>query len=136
MPDLFALSPAESARLANYNPAVAEAAIAAGATPEARAAAARAKAAFARISWNPYLYNPRLAGRLRRARLPTLVVWGAEDRIIPAPYGEEYRRLLPDARLVSFPACGHSPAREKPAELVQAMLSFLRERAPEGTRPG
>jgi pimeloyl-ACP methyl ester carboxylesterase len=135
MPDLFALSPPESARLANYDPAIAEAAIAAGATPEARAASVRAKAAFARIGWNPYLHNPRLHLRLRRVRLPALLVWGEEDRIIPPAYADEYARFLPDVEVVRFPACGHSPAREKPADLAHAILSFLRERAPEGTRP-
>jgi pimeloyl-ACP methyl ester carboxylesterase len=135
MPDLFAMSPAETARLGNYAPVVAEAAIAAGATPDARAAQARARTAFARIAWNPYLHNPRLPVRLRRVRLPALVVWGEEDRVIPPAYADEYARLLPDVRVVRFPACGHSPAREKPAELANAMLTFLRERAPAAARP-
>jgi pimeloyl-ACP methyl ester carboxylesterase len=135
MPDLFALSAAETARLGNYDPTVAQAAIAAGAAPEALAAQVRARAAFARIAWNPYLHNPRLAGRLRRARMPALVVWGEEDRIIPPAYADEYARLLPDAHVVRFPACGHSPAREKPIELAAAMLGFLRERGPAAAQP-
>jgi pimeloyl-ACP methyl ester carboxylesterase len=136
MPDLFALSPAETTRLGNYDPALAEAAIAAGSTPEARAVQARARTAFARIAWNPYLHNPRLPVRLHRVRVPTLVVWGAEDRIIPPAYATEYARLLPDASVVQFPECGHSPAREKPAEFAAAILGFLRERSPAEARPG
>ena len=135
MPDLFALSPAESARLANYDPALAEASIAASAMPEVQAAQARARAAFARISWNPYLHNPRLPVRLHRVRVPALVLWGEEDGIIPVAYAAEYARLLPDARVVRFPACGHSPARERPAEFAEALLAFLRERAPVEAQP-
>jgi pimeloyl-ACP methyl ester carboxylesterase len=129
MPDLFALSPAETARLGNHDPALAEAAIAAGSTPEARLAAMRARQAFARIGWNPYLHNPRLPARLHRVRVPTLIVWGTEDRIIPPAYADAYARLLPDARVMQIAACGHSPARERPAELVEAMVSFIRERS-------
>jgi pimeloyl-ACP methyl ester carboxylesterase len=127
MPDLFALSTADMARLGNYDPAVAEAAIAAGASPQAREAQVRARAAFARIAWNPYLHNPRLPGRLRRVRVPTLLVWGTEDRIIPPAYADEYARLLPEARVVRITECGHSPAREQPTQLAEAMVSFIRE---------
>ena len=127
MPDLFALSTADMARLGNYDPAVAEAAIAAGASPQAREAQVRARAAFARIAWNPYLHNPRLPGRLRRVRVPTLLVWGTEDRIIPPAYADEYARRLPDARVVRITECGHSPAREQPAQLVEAMVGFIRD---------
>jgi pimeloyl-ACP methyl ester carboxylesterase len=135
MPDLFALSPAESARLANYDPALAEASIPANPTPEFRAAQARARTAFARISWNPYLHNPRLPARLHRVRVPALVMWGEEDRVIPVAYAAEYERLLPDARVVRIPACGHSPARERPDEFARALLGFLDERAPGEARP-
>lgn len=128
MPDLFALSPEESARLANYDPALAEAQIAAAANnPEVRAAQARARIAFARIAWNPYLHNPRLPARLHRVRVPALVVWGAEDRIIPPAYGEAWVRLLPHARLVTIPACGHSPPREQPRAFADALLGFFAE---------
>ena len=135
MPDLFAMSPEESARLANYDPALAEATVPSNPTPEERAALARARAAFARISWNPYLHNPRLPVRLHRVRVPTLVLWGEEDRIIPVAYAAEYGRLLPDARVVRLPACGHSPARECPAAFAETLLAFLRERAPAEAQP-
>ena len=127
MPDLFALSPEETARLASFDPTVAEASLPADPTPEFLAARARARAAFARVSWNPYLHNPRLPARLHRVRVATLVLWGEEDRIIPVAYADAYARLLPDARVVRFPACGHSPPRECPAPFAEALLAFLAE---------
>jgi len=135
MPDLFALSPAESARLANYDPALAAASMPENPPRELLEAAARARIAFARVSWNPYLHNPRLPSRLHRARMPLLILWGEEDRIIPVAYAAEYARLLPQAQVVRLPACGHSPAREKPAAFAAAVLAFLRDQAPAEARP-
>jgi pimeloyl-ACP methyl ester carboxylesterase len=135
MPDLFALSPAESGRLANYDPALAAASQPETPTTEMLTATARARVAFARVSWNPYLHNPRLPSRLHRLRMPVLVLWGEEDRVIPVAYAGEYARLVPHAQVVRFPLCGHSPAREKPADFADALLGFLRERAPAGARP-
>jgi pimeloyl-ACP methyl ester carboxylesterase len=125
MPDLFALSAAERSRLGNYDPALAEASIAASATPEGRAAGVRAQTAFARIAWNPYLHNPRLPARLHRVRVPTLLVWGEADEIIPPAYCDAYARLIPHAQVVRLPECGHSPAREQPAAFAKAVLGFL-----------
>lgn len=128
MPDLFALSPAEAARLTTYDQAAAEQTIAAvAASPTLQQTAARAKAAFARVSWNPYLHNPRLPARLHRATMPTLLLWGAEDHVIPPAYAHEYARLLPNARAVILPECGHSPARELPDAFAATVLGFLKE---------
>ncbi|MBX5491377.1 MAG: alpha/beta fold hydrolase [Chloroflexi bacterium] len=135
LPDLFALSPAETTRLATFDPAAAEAAIAAAATPAAQAAQQRARVAFARVAWNPYLHNPRLPARLHRVHVPTLLLWGAADRVIPPAYADAYARRLPDARVVRLPECGHSPPREQPAAFARTVLEFLRERAPAAGQP-
>jgi ABC-2 type transport system ATP-binding protein len=63
----------------------------------------------ARLGWNPYLSNPTLQPRLRRIRVPTLVVWGAQDRLVPVTHAYAYAEAIPDARLALIEALAHGP---------------------------
>jgi len=65
--------------------------------------------------------------RLERVRVPTLVVWGRNDRVIPSPDALEYDRLLPDSRLVIFDRCGHIPMAERPVRFNRLLERFLAE---------
>jgi pimeloyl-ACP methyl ester carboxylesterase len=56
---------------------------------------------------------------------PTLIIWGQQDRILPAKHGEGLRQALPDARLLILQECGHAPQEEKPKEFLKASLQFL-----------
>jgi pimeloyl-ACP methyl ester carboxylesterase len=58
-------------------------------------------------------------------RAPSLVVWGANDRLLPPALGEEFRTLIPDCRLVVLPKCGHIPMLECPDALHEHLLGFL-----------
>jgi 2-hydroxy-6-oxonona-2,4-dienedioate hydrolase len=62
---------------------------------------------------------------LRAVRAPSLVVWGANDRLLPPALGEEFRTLIPDCRLVVLPKCGHIPMLECPDALHEHLLGFL-----------
>ena len=65
--------------------------------------------------------------RLRHAaNVPTLIVWGQQDRLIPPVYAEEYKRLLPSARISYIDECGHDPTIEQPEAFAQAVVEFLR----------
>ncbi len=59
--------------------------------------------------------------------MPTHVIWGDRDRIIPPAYGEAFRRLIPEARLTMIPDAGHLPHLEQRAAAVAAMQGFLRD---------
>ena len=48
-----------------------------------------------------------MKGRVRSVTMPVLLMWGSRDRITPLSAGEEMRRELPHARLVTYPDCGH-----------------------------
>ena len=50
-----------------------------------------------------------LSGRFREISLPTLLLWGRHDRIIPLWVGQRLARDLPHARLVVLERCGHVP---------------------------
>jgi pimeloyl-ACP methyl ester carboxylesterase len=62
---------------------------------------------------------------LRGIKIPTLIVWGEQDAIIPVNCGELYRQVLANATLQLIDRCGHSPALEKPQEFLTAVRSFL-----------
>ena len=63
---------------------------------------------------------------LARITAPTLLLWGAEDAMVPARNGQDYLRHLPDARLVILPGVGHVPMEEAAAESVSVVMEFLR----------
>jgi len=61
---------------------------------------------------------------LDRVRCPTLLVWGARDRLIPLEDGFEYaRRLRAPIRVV--PAAGHLVVGEQPEACAEILLEFL-----------
>jgi pimeloyl-ACP methyl ester carboxylesterase len=78
-----------------------------------------------RVAWKPYMHSLTLRHLLPGVRTPTLIVWGAEDAIVPLASGEIYARSIPRARLVTIPNCGHMPEMEKPAEFVELVRTFL-----------
>jgi pimeloyl-ACP methyl ester carboxylesterase len=78
-----------------------------------------------RIAWKPYMHSLTLRHLLPGLRTPTLVVWGAEDRITPLSSGEAYARTIPGARLLTISDCGHLPEIEKPAEFAALVGDFL-----------
>jgi pimeloyl-ACP methyl ester carboxylesterase len=80
--------------------------------------------AHAMYTWDPYMHNPKLRYRLHRIDVPTLLIWGASDRVVPVAYAEAYRALIPSARLVVIPKAGHLPHVEQPDLLLEHILSF------------
>ncbi|WP_376087112.1 alpha/beta fold hydrolase [Roseomonas sp. CCTCC AB2023176] len=62
---------------------------------------------------------------LRRIRAPVLLLWGQEDRMIPASHAADYQRALPEARLVVLPGLGHVPMEEDPARSLAPVRDFL-----------
>lgn len=59
------------------------------------------------------------------AHLPTLLVWGERDTIIPSAHAESARELLPTSRLEVFPGAGHFPHRHDPDRFVDVIADFL-----------
>ena len=64
-----------------------------------------------------------------RADVPTLLIWGAQDRIIPVEHGYEAQAVRSDSRLEILPAIGHFPHIEAPAEVADIISDFLTETA-------
>ena len=79
-----------------------------------------------RLSWRPYMHNPPLTNLLHRLKnLPSLIIWGQQDGIIPVNAGEMYQQSIPGSRLSVIDGCGHRPEVEKPGEFVKQVQQFL-----------
>lgn len=68
---------------------------------------------------------PRLVDRYREIDVPSLLVWGRQDRIVPCVMGEALAEALPEARLATLERCGHIPAEERPRESLAFVREFL-----------
>jgi pimeloyl-ACP methyl ester carboxylesterase len=64
--------------------------------------------------------------RLATISCPTLVVWGAEDRMFPARYARAAQNAIPRAKLVIIPRCGHFPQLEAEQEFNALLAGFLK----------
>jgi pimeloyl-ACP methyl ester carboxylesterase len=80
---------------------------------------------LALFGWSPTLHNPRLAGRLRRIDIPTLVLWGANDRVVPPTYGRAFAERIPGAVFKLIDRAGHYAHVEQPGEFIAAVDHFV-----------
>lgn len=68
----------------------------------------------------------RFHGLEERVRVRTLIVWGAEDRLLPVRDGSRLAGRIKGSRLVVLPNAGHLPQREQPAAFSRAVAPFLK----------
>ncbi len=66
-----------------------------------------------------------LPGRLTELSIPTLVITGDDDRIVPTEQSVQLAGELPNAELVVLPSCGHVPQEECPAAFLEAVAAWL-----------
>ena len=78
-----------------------------------------------RMCYKPYMHNPAFPAALGGIRAPTLIVWGADDRLMPVECGRMYAEAIPGAQLQVIDGCGHWPHYEKPGELAEAIARFI-----------
>jgi len=63
---------------------------------------------------------------IRTIAVPTLILWGDADRLIPVAHGERFAREIEGSRLIRYPGVGHVPHEEIPERTVSDVLGFLR----------
>jgi pimeloyl-ACP methyl ester carboxylesterase len=124
--DNFIWGPEEGARNLFHDQTYAERFITAAAgMSEAEADRALANRFMAtKLGWEPRWFNPALERWLHRIAVPTLVVWGAEDKLLPVQYAEVWRREIPDVRVEILPACGHLLQIEQAAGVADKVLAL------------
>lgn len=95
-------------------------------TPEQVDTWEEARVEASRFGWRPYMHYPGLPNLLHRIKsLPTLIVWGRQDGIVPLSAGQVYHESIKSSRLTVIDDCGHRPEVEKPAEFIRVVKEFL-----------
>jgi pimeloyl-ACP methyl ester carboxylesterase len=71
-----------------------------------------------------------LAERVHDIRMPTLILWGARDHLIPLESGQRFAREIDGSRLVVFDGLGHVPHEEDPGRTIEPVLGFIDSGSP------
>ncbi len=80
---------------------------------------------LARIAWNPRLSNPQLPYWLHRINVPTLLVWGDDDRVVPLACHKAFLREIKGAKLATLPDTGHALTIEHAGDAAARLNSFF-----------
>jgi len=67
----------------------------------------------------------QVAAAAARVSVPTLVIWGKQDRWIPVEHADRFLAAIPGARKVVLDPCGHLPQEERPGDVVPLLREFL-----------
>jgi pimeloyl-ACP methyl ester carboxylesterase len=110
-----------------YDPARADEMIARVLRPELEDVTMKNRIATAKLAWQPRAYDPHLRKWLLRIDVPTLIVWGANDRLFPMEYAYAWQQMIPRSKAAIIPECGHIPQVEKPAAFVAELTGFIDE---------
>jgi pimeloyl-ACP methyl ester carboxylesterase len=124
--DTFMWSAEQTTRNLVKDTKLAEAMLAQPLTDAQQFAQMKNRLTMAKLAWQPRFYNPHLAKWLHRVAVPTLILWGADDKIIPPGYGPAFRDLIPGSRLEVIANCGHLPQVEQMEEWAAKIESFIR----------
>lgn len=106
---------------------LAEAVIASSARPELEDTMLKNRTTTARLAWQPRNHDPQLRKWLHRIKVPTLLIWGDDDKVFPRDYALAYQELIPGAKVVVLPECGHLPHVEKGEVFVAEFEAFIGE---------
>jgi triacylglycerol lipase len=77
------------------------------------------------FSSNPAIQAEAVDDKLGGITIPTLVIWGAQDGLVPLEDGRDFAARIAGARLVVIPDCGHAPCIENPEAFLAAAQPFL-----------
>ena len=66
------------------------------------------------------------AARIASLKVPTLILWGGQDRLIPPDNAQRFARAIAGSQLVTFDDLGHVPHEEAPARTVAPVVAFVR----------
>ena len=99
------------------------------ATPDLEDIYDRNRAAAAKYSWSPRLCNPKLERWLHRIDVPTHIIWGQDDQVIPPAYAAALKESIAGATATTLPDCAHLPHIEQPQAFADEVSQFIRRAA-------
>jgi pimeloyl-ACP methyl ester carboxylesterase len=79
-----------------------------------------------RLACRPRFYNPGLAKWLHRITVPTLLIWGDKDGLVPPEFGAAYHAAIRHSRLEVLENAGHAPFDERKDAFIATFRDFLR----------
>jgi pimeloyl-ACP methyl ester carboxylesterase len=94
-------------------------------TPEFLADRYRELTSTARLLW-ARMYDLKLARWLHRLTMPTLIIWGDADRVVPVEHAAVWAGLVPGAEVKTLPGVGHMIFEES-SDAVEAVAAFVGE---------
>ena len=68
-----------------------------------------------------------IASRYKTIKMPALILWCQQDRVVPVTMGLRLREEMPSSELALFTECGHMPQEEKPGETVAVIQAFFKK---------
>ena len=72
----------------------------------------------ARVTWKPYMFNRRLEPLLGDLDVPTLIVWGEQDKVVPFECAKQFEAAIPNTRVEVVKGAGHVVELEEPDRLA------------------
>jgi pimeloyl-ACP methyl ester carboxylesterase len=85
---------------------------------------ARNHETFALLGWSPTLHNPKLRHRLSSIDVPTLVLWGADDKVVSPDYGRNFAAAIPNSTFELISKAGHYAHEDQSEQFVAAVQRF------------
>jgi pimeloyl-ACP methyl ester carboxylesterase len=81
----------------------------------------------ARLTWKPYMFNRRMVPLLGGIDIPTLIIWGSNDAIVPIDVAHQYRENIPGAKLEVVSGAGHLVEFEEPAKVASLVAAHAKK---------
>ncbi len=123
--DIFMWTPQQLIRNLYHNQDYAEAILRVQPSEEEQEIQLKNRLTTAKLAWEPRLHNPNLSKWLHRITVPTLILWGDDDKIIPVQHAAAFRDSIPGARAEIFPDCGHLLHIENTTRFIDIATQFI-----------
>ncbi|WP_244548778.1 alpha/beta fold hydrolase [Bradyrhizobium canariense] len=124
MGDTFMWGPEEGVRNLFANQAIADRMLSMKPTDEQLAILLKNRFTATKLAWEPRGYNPHLEKWLHRIKVPTQIIWGSEDRLIPSQYVKRWKERIPHAAISLVENCGHLPHIERSDVVVETIKNL------------
>ncbi len=69
--------------------------------------------------------SPDITEKLSAIKVPTLIIWGEEDKLIPMEYAKNFVSSINHSQFIIMNGCGHTPHIEEPKKLTEMVTKFL-----------